>query len=87
MCSHYVGEKARAKLSRLGVSLPAKWEAPPGSMHVYPTQLAPIIRRLPERNSGNEAAPNTPEQFGRIIKEEVRRVGEVAKAANIRIDP
>lgn len=34
-----------------------------------------------------EAAPNTPEQFGRIIKEEIRRVGEVVKAANIRIDP
>ena len=34
-----------------------------------------------------EAAPNSPEQFGRIIKEEIRRVGEVARAANIRIDP
>lgn len=34
-----------------------------------------------------ESAPNTPEQFGRIIKEEIRRVGEVVKAANIRIDP
>ncbi len=34
-----------------------------------------------------EATPNTPEQFGRIIKEEIRRVGEVVKAANIRIDP
>jgi tripartite-type tricarboxylate transporter receptor subunit TctC len=34
-----------------------------------------------------EAAPNTPEQFGRIIKDEIRRVGEVVKAAHIRIDP
>lgn len=34
-----------------------------------------------------ETAPNTPEQFGRIIKDEIRRVGEVVKAANIRIDP
>lgn len=34
-----------------------------------------------------DAAPNTPEQFDRIIKEEIRRVGEVVKAANIRIDP
>jgi tripartite-type tricarboxylate transporter receptor subunit TctC len=34
-----------------------------------------------------ETAPNNPEQFGRIIKEEIRRVGEVVKAANIRIDP
>lgn len=34
-----------------------------------------------------EVAPNNPEQFGRIIKEEIRRVGEVVKAANIRIDP
>lgn len=34
-----------------------------------------------------EATQNTPEQFGRTIKEEIRRVGEVVKAANIRIDP
>ena len=34
-----------------------------------------------------EAAPDSPEQFGRIVKEEIRRVGEVIRAANIRIDP
>lgn len=34
-----------------------------------------------------EAVPNSPEQFGRIVKEEIHRVGEVVKAANIRIDP
>lgn len=33
-----------------------------------------------------ETAPNSPEQFRRIIKDEIRRVGEVVKAANIRID-
>jgi tripartite-type tricarboxylate transporter receptor subunit TctC len=34
-----------------------------------------------------EAVSNSPEQFGRIVKEEIRRVGEVVRAANIRIDP
>ena len=58
MCSHYVGERARAKLARMGASLPANWEPPPGSMHIYPTQLAPIIRRPPERDSGDEAVPD-----------------------------
>ena len=55
MCSHYVGQRAHAKLARMGVSLPANWEPPPGSMHIYPTQLAPIIRRPPERDSVDEA--------------------------------
>lgn len=57
MCSHYQGEKARAKLKRMGVTLPDDWEPPPGGMHIYPTQLAPIIRRPPERDSGDEAVP------------------------------
>ena len=58
MCSHYVGEKARAKLARMGVALPESWEPPPGSMHIYPTQRASIIRRPPERGSGDEAVPD-----------------------------
>ena len=33
-----------------------------------------------------ETTPNTPAQFTRVIQEEIRRVGEVVKAANIRID-
>lgn len=55
MCSHYVGERARAKLACMGVSLPANWEPAPSSMHIYPTQLASIIRRPPERDSGDKA--------------------------------
>ena len=58
MCSHYVGERARAKQARMGVSLPANWEPPSGSMHIYPTQIAPIIRRPPERDSDDEAVPD-----------------------------
>ena len=58
MCSHYVGERARGKLARMGVSLPADWKPPLGGMHIYPTQLAPIIRRPPERDSDDEAVPD-----------------------------
>ena len=47
MCSHYQAETARKKLERMGVTLPLDWEPPPGSMHFYPTQLAPITRRPP----------------------------------------
>jgi putative SOS response-associated peptidase YedK len=67
MCSHYVGEKARAKLARMGVHLPADWIAPSGSMHIYPTQFAPILRRPPELDSGDEAVPDielVPARFG-----------------------
>ena len=42
----------------MGVSLPANWEPAPSSMHIYPTQLAPTIRRPPERDSGDEAVPD-----------------------------
>ncbi len=37
--------------------IPADWEAPAGTSHVYPTQLAPIIRRPAARESGDEAVP------------------------------
>ena len=59
MCSHYQAEKRRKQLERMGIVLPPDWEPPPGSMHIYPTQLAPIIRRPPEReaDSGDEAVP------------------------------
>jgi putative SOS response-associated peptidase YedK len=58
MCSHYVAEKARQKLARFGVQLPMDWEPPPGGLHIYPTQWAPIIRRPPEHDSGDEAVPD-----------------------------
>jgi putative SOS response-associated peptidase YedK len=67
MCSHYIGQTYRARLARMGVQLPLDWEPPPGSMHIYPTQLAPIIRRPPERESGDEAVPDmelVPAHFG-----------------------
>lgn len=57
MCSHYQAEKSRKKLERMGVQLPAGWEPPPGGLHIYPTGLAPIIRRPPEHDSGDEAVP------------------------------
>ena len=69
MCSHYQAETARKKLERFGVTLPLDWEPPPGSMHIYPTQLAPIIRRPPERISGDEAVPDmemVPAHFGML---------------------
>lgn len=48
MCSHYVGQKTRAKLARMGLQIPLDWEPPSGSFHICPTRLAPIIRRPPE---------------------------------------
>jgi len=61
MCSHYQAEKRRHLYEkRFGVKLPPEWEPPRGSggLHVYPTQFAPIVRRPPERNSGDEAVPD-----------------------------
>jgi putative SOS response-associated peptidase YedK len=58
MCSHYQAEKSRKMLERMGVQLPKDWEPPPGGSHIYPTGLAPIIRRPPEHDSGDEAVPN-----------------------------
>ena len=67
MCSHYIGQTTRTKLEKMGVTLPLDWEPPPGSMHIYPTQLANIIRRPPERDSGDDAVPDmelVPARFG-----------------------
>ena len=59
MCSHYISERRRAYyLRHYGIVLPADWEAPRGSAHVYPTQRAPIVRRPSERSSGDEAVPD-----------------------------
>ena len=58
MCSHYIAEKARQQLARFGVQLPLNWEPGPGSLHTYPTQWAPIVRRPPEHDSGNDAVPD-----------------------------
>ena len=33
------------------------WEPPRGTMHLYPTRIEPVIRRPPERDSGDEAVP------------------------------
>lgn len=59
MCHHYQAEKRRQLLEkRFGLMLPPDWEPPPGGLHIYPTQFAPIIRRPPERGSGDEAVPD-----------------------------
>jgi putative SOS response-associated peptidase YedK len=57
MCSHYQAENSRKKLERMGFKVPPTWTPPPGGSHIYPTQPAPIIRRPPERESGDEAVP------------------------------
>ena len=67
MCSHYVGQMARDKLACMGASIPADWEPPPGRLHIYPTQVAPIIRRPLERDSGDSVVPEmevVPAHFG-----------------------
>lgn len=59
ICSHYQAEKRRKQLEkRFGLKLPPDWEPPPGGLHIYPTQMAPFIRRPPERDSGDEAVPD-----------------------------
>ena len=56
MCSHYQAETARKKLARMGIQMPLDWEVPPGGLHIYPTLLAPIIRRPPKAESGEASA-------------------------------
>ena len=59
MCSHYQAEKRRKQIEkRFDVTLPPDWEPPPGGLHIYPTQMAPFIRRPPGRESGDEAVPD-----------------------------
>ena len=58
MCSHYQAEKRRAQIEKhFCIVLPPSWEPPPGGQHIFPTQLAPIIRRPPEHDTGDEAVP------------------------------
>jgi putative SOS response-associated peptidase YedK len=57
MCSHYQAEKRRKQLEkRFGISLPLDWEPPPSGLHIYPTQMAPMIRRP----SGSQAMRRCP---------------------------
>ena len=59
MCSHYQAEKRRKFIEqRYGIALPPEWEPPRGESHIYPTQVAHIIRRPAERDSGDESVPN-----------------------------
>ncbi|MGJ7512630.1 SOS response-associated peptidase [Variovorax sp. GT1P44] len=59
MCSHYQAEKRRKQIEKhFGIHMPPSWEPPPGGLHIYPTQMAPFIRRPPERESGDEAVPD-----------------------------
>ena len=57
MCSHYQAENSRKRLEHMGVTLRLDWAPPSGGLHIYPTQMAPIIRRPPERDSGDDAVP------------------------------
>jgi len=58
MCSHYQAEKRRKQIEKhFGIRLPPGWEPPPGGLHIYPTQLAPFVRRPRERDSGDDAVP------------------------------
>ena len=58
MCSHYIAEKSAQQLAQMGVALPANWQPSSGGLHIFPTQWAPIIRRPPELDSGDEAVPD-----------------------------
>lgn len=59
MCSHYISERRKAYyLKHFGITLPPDYEAPRGTTHVYPTQVAPIVRRPAERASGDDAVPD-----------------------------
>lgn len=59
MCSHYQAEKRRRQIEkRFGITLPPNWEPPPSGMHIHPTYMAPIIRRPPARDAGDEAVPD-----------------------------
>lgn len=57
MCSHFVGEAARAKLARMGAFVPDAWVPPSGGFHIYPAQEAAFIRKPPEADSGDDAVP------------------------------
>lgn len=58
MCSHYQAERSRRKLERMGVRVQDDWQPPDTTWDVYPTLKAPIIRRPPEFDSGDEAVPS-----------------------------
>jgi putative SOS response-associated peptidase YedK len=58
MCSHYQAEKRRKQIEKhFGIKLPPDWEPPPGGLHIYPSYMAPFIRRPPARESDDEAIP------------------------------
>ena len=53
------GREAPRQIEKhFGIRLSPEWEPPPGGLHIYPTQMAPFIRRPPERESGDEAVPD-----------------------------
>ena len=58
MRSHYIVKKSHQQITRMCVKLPIAWQPPTGNLHIYPTQWAPIIRRPPELDSGDEAVPD-----------------------------
>ncbi|MFN7881463.1 MAG: SOS response-associated peptidase [bacterium] len=67
MCSHYQAERNRRKLERMGARVPDDWQTAAGPWDIYPTLVAPIIRRPPELESGDDAVPPmevVPAHFG-----------------------
>ena len=67
MCSHYQAERDRKKLERMGARVPEDWQTVAGTWDIYPTLIAPIIRRPPEHESGDAAVPPmevVPAHFG-----------------------
>ena len=68
--------------------------APAGTPKDVAAKLSQDIARvlaLPDvkarlHDAGAEAAPSTPEQFGRFISDEVAKWGRVVKAGNITAD-
>lgn len=67
MCSHYQAERNRRKLERMGAKFPNDWKDGEGTSDIYPTLVAPILRRPPEFDSGDDAASSmevVPAHFG-----------------------
>lgn len=67
MCSHYQAERNRRKLERMGARVPEDWRTSEGPWDIYPTLVAPIIRRPLQPDSRDDAATGmevVPAHFG-----------------------
>lgn len=67
MCSHYQAERNRRKLERMGARVPEDWRNAERPWDIYPTLVAPIIRRPPAPEAGDSAGSEmevVPAHFG-----------------------